>query len=352
MGDDEEKETARSIAKAQGLQFHCIPTERCGALNVYIQGDLESIQRSFNPIGSSGRKDTDGNTTQQPAVFLSVHNAGANHQEWLRFVNHPAMAPIKSSSTFIHIDVPGQEANAELLDLGKDAAGKDKKFPSMQELGEDLVNVLDTLRVKYVIGLGHGAGANIMMRFGMVHHQRCTGVILVHPTAMNATLFDNIQEKVTKRKHSIGLGMAAGGVSDYQVNILNMAKYVDSFQDRDDVSDKLKGGLKIDTLLVTGSKQSSLKACEAMFSNCNKTRTSIIKYEDVMDPLAESQSKLANNVLLFVKGCGWLTSVTLPNVMSIEERRASKDLSGRRMSMEDFDRPNIRRLSLTGAAAN
>ena len=69
--------------------------------------------------------------------------------------------------------------------------------------------------------------------------------------------------------------MAAGGVSDYQVNILNMAKYVDSFQDRDDVSDKLKGGLKIDTLLVTGSKQSSLKACEAMFSNCNKVYMNI-----------------------------------------------------------------------------
>ena len=52
MGEEEEKDNARSIAKAQGLQFHCIPTERCGALNVYIQGDLESIQRSFNPIGN------------------------------------------------------------------------------------------------------------------------------------------------------------------------------------------------------------------------------------------------------------------------------------------------------------
>ena len=39
----------------------------------------------------------------------------------------------------------------------------------LQEFGEDLVNILDTLRVKYVIGIGHGAGANIMMRFGMVH---------------------------------------------------------------------------------------------------------------------------------------------------------------------------------------
>ena len=32
-----------------------------------------------------------------------------------------------------------------------------------------------------------------MMRFGMTHSQRCLGVILLHPTAMSATLFDNIQ---------------------------------------------------------------------------------------------------------------------------------------------------------------
>merc|ERR1712038_448130 len=126
MGDDEEKETARSIAKAQGLQFHCIPTERCGAINVYVQGDVEGLQKAYNPIGQESRKDTDGNTTQQQAVFLCVHNAGANHQEWLRFVNHPACAPIKGNSLFIHIDLPGQEANGELLDLGKDAAGNDK----------------------------------------------------------------------------------------------------------------------------------------------------------------------------------------------------------------------------------
>ena len=55
-----------------------------------------------------------------------------------------------------------------------------------------------------------------------------------------------------------------------------------------------------------------------------QAKTSIIRYEDITDPLGQAQVKLANNVLLFVKGCGWLTSVTLPNVQSIEERRASK----------------------------
>ena len=81
MGDDEEKETARSIAKAQGLQFHCIPTERCGAINVYVQGDVEGLQKAYNPIG---------NTT-------NLENGVIRYN----CINHPAMAPIKNSSVFI-----------------------------------------------------------------------------------------------------------------------------------------------------------------------------------------------------------------------------------------------------------
>ncbi len=60
-------------------------------------------------------------------------------------------------------------------------------------MGEDLINVLDTLRVKTVIGLGDGAGANILLRFEMMHHTRCMGVLLINPTA-NAT---GIKEKFT-----------------------------------------------------------------------------------------------------------------------------------------------------------
>ena len=79
------------------------------------------------------------------------------------------------------------------------------------------------------------------------------------------------QEKIGGRKRSIGLGSGGSGdISEYQVNIMNMSKYVQSFQDRDDVSDKLKTGLKVDALLITGSKSSALKACDATFQSCNK----------------------------------------------------------------------------------
>lgn len=42
-------------------------------------------------------------------------------------------------------------------------------FAIRPQVGEDLVTVLDQLRIKHVIGLGDGAGANILARFGMMH---------------------------------------------------------------------------------------------------------------------------------------------------------------------------------------
>jgi len=319
---DEEPMTLSELAKAKGLHHHVIPTERCGALNVYVQGDIELAHRKDDKDSVS--------------VFLTVHNAGANHNEWLRFVNHPAMASIKDHSVFIHVDLLGQEENAETL-------GADVQWPTIQQIGEDLVNILDTLRVKCVIGMGNGAGANIMMRFGMMHVTRCLGVILVHPNSTNATMMENFRERITQRKHSIGLGLSVNSNDGCNVNIKNMSKYVDAFQNRDDITELLADKLRCDSLLVSGSKSSFVQAMEYMFSSCDKTKTSMLKIDDVTDVLNEAQVKLANSVLLFVKGLGWLTSVNLPNV----ERRASRDMSGRRMSMEDYDRPNIRRLSLT-----
>jgi hypothetical protein len=73
-------------------------------------------------------------------------------------------------------------------------------FSLFQFLGEDLVTVLDQLRIKYVIGLGEGAGANIIARFGMMHVARCLGVILVHPTSNKATMGQVFKEKFSKWK--------------------------------------------------------------------------------------------------------------------------------------------------------
>ena len=59
-----------------------------------------------------------------------------------------------------------------------------------------MVNVLDTLRVKCVIGLGEGAGANILLRFGAMHVTRCLGIICINPNPAAATLLGGIMVKL------------------------------------------------------------------------------------------------------------------------------------------------------------
>ena len=60
---------------------------------------------------------------------------------------------------FIHVAIPGQEPGASDLT-------NEFKFPKMKDLGLNLVSILDNLRVPHVVGLGNGAGANIITRYG------------------------------------------------------------------------------------------------------------------------------------------------------------------------------------------
>ena len=52
-----------------------------------------------------------------------------------------------------------------------------------------------------------------------------------------------------------------------------------------------------------------------------QTRTSLLKVDGVGNVVEDAPAKLANSILLFCKGLGWLTSVALPGV----ERRSSTD---------------------------
>jgi protein NDRG1 len=55
---------------------------------------------------------------------------------------------------------------------------------------------LDALTISYVIGLGEGAGANILARFGMDYPQRSLGLILIHCTSTVAGVMEYFRDKV------------------------------------------------------------------------------------------------------------------------------------------------------------
>jgi hypothetical protein len=308
------------------ISHHVIPTERAGALSVWVQGDLSLAQKA--------------ESRDSCCVFMTVHDVGVNHNSWLRFVNSPAMGPIREKAVFLHVDLLGQEDGGEELT---------KNYPTMQEIGEDLVNILDVMRVKVVVGLAEGAGANALLRFGSMHVSRCLGIVCINPNPAAATMIGGFlgpkisgffQDRIKNLRGDKPLT-----AQQKQMNQKNVQKLLEAFEARSDIIPVVEKS-KCETILMAGAKaEAHVKGIDAIFSVSDKTRTSMMKIDGVFTVLDEAPGKLANAILLFTKGLGWLTSVDLPNV----ERRSSRDSTGgRRMSMEEYDTPNIRRLSLTG----
>lgn len=305
------------IPACDTISHHVIPTERVGALSVWVQGDLSLAQKA--------------ESRDACCTFMTVHDVGVNHNSWLRFINSPSMGTIREKAVFLHVDLLGQEDGADDVD---------KAFPTMQQIGEDLVNILDVLRVKCVVGLGEGAGANIMLRFGSMHVSRCLGIVCINPNPAASTVIGGFLDRIKNLRG--GKPLTA---QQKQMNQKNVQKLLEAFEARSDILPVLEKS-KCETMLLAGAKaEAHVKGIDAIFGVCDKTKTSVMKIDGVFTILDEAPGKLANAVLLFTKGLGWLTSVDLPNV----ERRSSRDSTGgRRMSMEEYDTPNIRRLSLTG----
>ncbi|KAL1110252.1 hypothetical protein AAG570_008329 [Ranatra chinensis] len=279
------------------------------------------------------------------------------------------MSEIKERSIFIHVDVPGHEDLAEPLP-------DSFQFPTLQELGEDLVTVLDSLQVRYAIGFGEGAGANILARFALAHPTRAIGLILINCTGSSKSVMENFKSKFVNWKES--LTQSAEGylvfhkfghqivkdtnedkdkvMADFlgrlkgTLNFKNVRMYVNAFLNRTDLPLKQYKG---DVLLITGMNGSFANVVEKLHRDMEKKQVSLLKIEKAGDVLSETPIKVAHSILLFCKGQGLLTSVTLPGV---ERQRTFSGCSmdgenkrkfSRGMSMDDYDKPNLRRLSIT-----
>lgn len=70
------------------------------------------------------------------------------------------MARVKQRSVWIHVDMPGQEYDA--IDLAPYF-----DFPTLDQISEDLVQILDYFSIDSCVTFGEGAGANILLRMAV-----------------------------------------------------------------------------------------------------------------------------------------------------------------------------------------
>lgn len=274
-----------------------------GIITAHVQGDLEQVENR--------------------GVFLTVHDIGSNSRSFLDFTEHPIMSAIKMRSLFIHVDLIGQQDNQQDLP-------DDFEFPPIKVIGEELlVEVLDKLKIKLIVGIGEGAGANILVRFANKYHSRVLGLVLIHLAPAGVGVLERLKSQISTGKrrfsefsaenivelHRLGDSSGRSGQSSpppqseqqqlmplysnrvNNMNAKNIKRYAISYMNRKELP-LIKD---LDILLVAGSRSPYLNGTQKYFAQCDKEKTSFLKVDHVVDVLTEAPEKLAKSILLFVK---------------------------------------------------
>jgi protein NDRG1 len=322
----------------------------------------------------------DDTGSNSKCYVMTVHDIGCNHSVFTEFVSQPEMRALKQRIVWVHVDLPGQEDDAPVLAI--------EKYPSLDDLGSELINILDHLNIPQVAVFGEGAGANIACRFAIEHPSRAHGLILVHPTGTTAGFMEMMKDKLNNWKlihkgmnpdaeayliwHRFGRD-AAKGYGDSQLleaNIRefseklyqkrtakNLALFMDAFLNRTNLVDKLDK-LTVDCLVAVGKKSSVLHTTEKFYEGLRDSRNSpqkmvnspLLIADNVGDVLGEAPDVLAKSMQFFLQGIGLLSGLPM------EAGLVGLGRLSRAMSMEDADRP--RRSSMAnpsspiGAAAS
>jgi len=293
---------------------------------------------------------------------LTIHDIGCNHSVFTEFVSQPEMRALKQRIVWVHVDLPGQEDEAPDLAV--------EKYPSLDDIGIELINVVDHLNIQQVVVFGEGAGANVAIRFAMEFPGRAHGVVLVHPTGTTAGFMETMKDKITNWKlihkgmnadaeayliwHRFGRDAAKGygdsqlleaNIREFSVKLYgkrnpkNLALFMDAFLNRTNLLDKLEK-LTVDCLVAVGKKSSSVHTTEKFYDKLRESReqknmvnSPLLIADDVGDVLGEAPDVLAKSMQFFLQGIGLLSGLPM-EVSLVGLGRLS-----RAMSMEDADRP-------------
>lgn len=343
MTDSERTELIEQLATAQPCQQHVIHSNKLDIdYHVWIQDETGSNAKCF---------------------VMTIHDLGCSHSMFMEFVSQPEMRPLKQRIVWIHVDLPGQEDNAIALPI--------EKYPSLDDIGNDLIIILDHFRISQAIVFGEGAGANIGCRFAIAHPSRVHGLILVHPTGTTAGFMEIMKDKLNNWKlihkgmnpdaeayliwHRFGRD-AVKGYGDSQLleasirefseklyrkrTAKNLALFMDSFLNRTNLLDKLDK-LTVDCLVAVGKKSSVLHTTEKFYDRLRESRNNPLKMvnspmllaDNVGDVLGEAPDILAKSMQFFLQGIGLLSGLPM------EAGLVGLGRLSRAMSMEDADRP-------------
>uniref|UniRef100_A0A915JPY0 Uncharacterized protein n=1 Tax=Romanomermis culicivorax TaxID=13658 RepID=A0A915JPY0_ROMCU len=209
-----------------------------------------------------------------------------------QFVEHELMHELAEKSVWIHVCLPGQEDDAENLP-------DDFKFPTMDQIADDLSSLMDQHHIPSVFGFGYGAGADILYRFGLKYPSKCSGLVLINCNNKDAR----------KEAPFLRMKLFSTGSDSSDLNMNNVLLYWKSYSERTDLKHLIKENRMVSVLLAAGQQSEHLEAVREMSSH--NLVSQLMVTLDGINPLSDSPMELARALILFCKGCGVLLSIPM-----------------------------------------
>ncbi|XP_064641158.1 protein NDRG3-like isoform X3 [Lineus longissimus] len=229
-------------------------------------------------------------------------------------------------------------------------------YPTMDQLGEMILPVLQYYGLKRVIGFGVGAGANILCRFALQHPEKCDALFLVNCTATAAGWTEWGYQKLNS--WYLKMGVITATTEEYllwhwfgkeakerntdlvhvfkdnikQINPHNMASFIDAYVQRTDLGisreldlTKKKDAktLKCNVMLVGSAGSPHLDDVVAMNSRLDPSNSNVLNISDCSGMVLEEQpAKVAEAFRLFLQGMGHVPSLSQTKIVA--ERDAAR----------------------------
>ncbi|XP_046671554.1 protein NDRG3 isoform X2 [Homalodisca vitripennis] len=316
--------------------------------------ELRNIQLQFPAVRSLSRDDpsveevrvdTDRGTVlvavqgnrSKPAI-LTYHDLGLNYvASFQAFFNYSDMRMLLENFSVYHVNAPGQEEGAHPLP-------DDYEYPTMDELANQLNFVLGHFGLNSIIGLGVGAGGNILARFALNHPNKVEALCLINVVSTQAGWIEWGYQKINAR-YLKSKGMTQG-VLDYLmwhhfgrgteernhdlvqvyrtyferfINPGNLAMFIDSYVRRSDLNMTRNGAtLSMPVLNISGALSPHMEETVTLNSRLDPTNSSWMKISDCGMVLEEQPNKVSEALRLFLQGLGYVGRKKLTSSVSAE----------------------------------
>ncbi|XP_052181338.1 protein NDL1-like [Diospyros lotus] len=272
---------------------------------IYLGGKEHTVQTGRGPVSVIVYGDQD-----KPAL-LTYPDLALNHMSCFQglFFCPEAASLLLHNFCIYHISPPGHE-------LGAAAICPSDPVPSVDDLADQIIEVLNYFRLGAVMCMGVSAGAYIVTLFALKYRERVLGLILISPLCKAATwtewLYNKVMSNLLYFYGMCGLmkelllhryfskevrGSADVPESDIvracrrlldERHSINVLRYLQAIDRRPDITDGLRG-LKCRTLIFVGENSPFHSEAVHMTSKLDRRYSALVEVQACGSMVTEEQ---------------------------------------------------------------